>query len=959
MIIKNPLILQRPLSRAEYFQVVRTALATGHNLFARQAVLNWLATFPGDLRASLYFARALTGENRLSQAGHVLQKLCILDPEDLDAVQTYLDVIMLIKAQKNQPGLDWGLRERESEIKPEWSEAISSLEMTARAHRFALQGPKTDGEEIAPWGGPIWIARQALEKGEMQLASSLMDDAVSQVKKHPLGGIIHLQFLEMGSRESPEYLVDFARKYHQLWPDTLYFLIRLADWTSNIGRSDDAVALLHEAAARDIEGRVIQRIWGKGHPYQSLWPRRMQLKMDLMIPSPVMELMGWNQLPSGSSEPSKTVDVKELKENQGKEDIPVILAVGKLSVSQSTAPIKSDPILDQEKSRLTEQETLRYSVPASRAKKNVSVLNHDLLTAETELEKLASRYKLTGLTRQDGRFPIYIVFSLRGRLKTIYGEKVAELLEVEMKKLALAVRNRTGWGGRVMIADDPEYTLKIGSKPVKPEDPWACKLLIADLDEWLRKRGERIGAILIVGGPEIVPFHHLPNPVDDPDHDIPSDNPYSTRDENYFIPEWPVGRLPGGAGSDARLLLESLRRFQEQHGTKNRKVPQKHNLSRWIQAMIGNISPSYRRSFGYTAEIWREAAGLVFSSIGRPVWMHVSPPSGLKPEESGGITGRSNGLRGIPAPSGRMGYFNLHGKVNVPEWFGHRDPMRFSDEPDYPIALRPSDIGRSKGVSSIPQVVFSEACYGMHIKDRVIDETIVLKFLEAGSLAVVGSTSMAYGAVLAAPMVAADMLGFTFWRFLKRGMPAGEALRQAKIYLASEMHRRQEYLDGEDQKTLISFILYGDPLAELISKNRTPKSVRYRAKPLAKVQTVCDREDKPGEPIPVPMEVMDGVRRAVAKYLPGMIDARLAYSCEHELHSMPQKISEEQSCLHQRSSRSGNGLSFDRKDSRLTMNFRNLVTLSKQVSGSGETHLEIARLTLDEHGKLVKMVVSR
>ncbi len=959
MTIKNPLVLQRPLSRAEYFQVVRTALATGQNLFARQAVLNWLATFPGDLRASLYFARALAGENRLSQAGHVLQRLCILDPEDLDAVQTFLDVIMLMKAQQNQSRLDWGLREWESENKPEWREEISSLEMTVRAHRFALQGPKTDGEEIAPWGGPIWIARQALEKGETQLASSLMDDVVSQVKKHPLGGITHLQSLQMSSRESSENFVDIARKYHQLWPDTLYFLIRLADWSSNIGRSDDAVALLHEAAARDIEGRVIQRIWGKGHPYQSLWPRRMQLKMDLMIPSQVMELMGWNQLPSGSGESFKSVDVKDFKETLGKEDNPVIQGVDIPSVSQQTASSKSNPILDQDKSRYTEQETIKHSVPASRAKKNVRVINTDLLTVETELEKLASRYKLTGLTRQDGRFPIYIVFSLRGRLKSVYGEKVAELLEAEMKKLALAVRSRTGWGGRVVIADDPEYTLKIGLKPVKPEDPWACKLLIADLDEWLRKRGERIGALLIVGGPEIVPFHHLPNPVDDPDHDIPSDNPYSTRDENYFIPEWPVGRLPGGSGTDARLLLESLRRFQEQHSAKKPKVSHKQNLPRWIHDVIGNITPSYRRSFGYTAEIWQEAAGLVFSSIGRPVWMHVSPPSGLKQEESGGTTGRSNGLRGIPAPSGRMGYFNLHGKVNVPEWFGHRDPMRFSDEPDYPIALRPSDICSSKGVSSVPQVVFSEACYGMHIKDRVIDEVIALKFLEAGSLAVVGSTSMAYGAVLAAPMVAADMLGFTFWRFLKQGMPAGEALRQAKIYLASEMHRRQEYLDGEDQKTLISFVLYGDPLAELISKNRTPKSVRYRAKPLAKVQTVCDREDKPGEPTPVPMEVMDGVRRAVAKYLPGMIDARLVYSCEHEPHSMPQKISEEQSCLQQRSFSPENGHSNDRKSSRLTMNFRNLVTLRKQVSGSGETHLEIARLTLDEHGKLVKMVVSR
>ena len=51
----------------------------------------------------------------------------------------------------------------------------------------------------------------------------------------------------------------------------------------------------------------------------------------------------------------------------------------------------------------------------------------------------------------------------------------------------------------------------------------------------LAKHGEMIGALLIVGGPDIIPFHNLPNPVDDLDMEVPSDNPYGTRDENYFI----------------------------------------------------------------------------------------------------------------------------------------------------------------------------------------------------------------------------------------------------------------------------------------------------------------------------------------------------------------------------------------------------------------------------------------
>jgi hypothetical protein len=68
------------------------------------------------------------------------------------------------------------------------------------------------------------------------------------------------------------------------------------------------------------------------------------------------------------------------------------------------------------------------------------------------------------------------------------------------------------------------------------------------LDKVFAKKGEMIGSLLIVGGPEVVPFHRLPNPTDDLDDEVLSDSPYSTRDSNYFVPEWPVSRIPGGKG---------------------------------------------------------------------------------------------------------------------------------------------------------------------------------------------------------------------------------------------------------------------------------------------------------------------------------------------------------------------------------------------------------------------------
>jgi hypothetical protein len=204
---------------------------------------------------------------------------------------------------------------------------------------------------------------------------------------------------------------------------------------------------------------------------------------------------------------------------------------------------------------------------------------------------------------------------------------------------------------------------------------------------------------------------------------------------------------------------------------------------------------------------------------------------------------------------------------------------------------------------------------------------------------------MAYGAI-GSPLAAADLLGQFFWRDLLDGLPAGEALRQAKIRLADEMNRRQGFLDGEDQKTLISFVLYGDPLACVVSDRPLPKSIRYTDRPLAPVRTVNDRP-VPDTGGPLPPEVMAGVKRVVSRHLPGMNDARLVYT-----RSRPISGGENETDLDPKGKRKKNAQA-------AACAAPSLVTLSKQVARPGGVHPRIARLTLDDKGKVVKLVVSR
>ena len=297
----------------------------------------------------------------------------------------------------------------------------------------------------------------------------------------------------------------------------------------------------------------------------------------------------------------------------------------------------------------------------------------------------------------------------------------------------------------------------------------------------------------------------------------------------------------------------------------------------------------------------------------------------------------------LPLPISQMGYFNLHGVRDSVEWFGQRDPGNGEPGPDFPIALHPKDIvdGRQSHL-----IIFSEACYGAHILDKSIEEALSLKFLDSGAQAFIGSTVISYGSITP-PLNAADLLGKAFWGYFKEGYPAGDALLRAKIFLAKEMHKRQGYLDGEDQKTLISFVLYGDPLSRVNELKHT-KSYRLFSDNLQapkNLKTVCDREDTSIDPEKIPNDVIANVKKIVDQYLPGMRDAQVSISREHI-----ECASENHECPTSQLGPKGK-YKFDPD--------RRVVTLSKQITLTKHVHESYARLTLDKNGNVVKLAVSR
>jgi hypothetical protein len=731
-------------------------------------------------------------------------------------------------------------------------------------------------DSIPSWAKSLAEIRSKLKQEDPRTAGEFLPALLGSDSGSALAAVTHLELLSRDSDTPDLALRQLAEHYQSKFPEALLPSLILADSLIKGGQSDKGVALIHKAVSRDITGQVACRLWGEDHVYKNLWPSDLQAVLDIRLPAAVSGALGWNQLPAG-------------------------------------IPDRSDNGKDY------------YSYSETVESKDISVPER-LIEIEDDLH-----FRDGGKTsRSTGKFPMYVVFSTRKGLEKKYGPETAAIIIEEMKKTTYAVRLKPGWGALMLLADDPSSMANYGLKPTLSDDPWALKLALIDLEGVINDKGLMIGAVLIVGGPDVVPYHKLPNPIADVDSEVPSDNPYGTLDENYFIPEWPVGRLPGGVGSDPGLLLDMLRHISEHHmGKADRRRSLWEIILEWLSNLFAG-AVRHNHSFGYVAEAWKSASEDVFKLIQERGDLVTSPPYGKDTE--------------IPVPITRYGYFNLHGVEDSPYWYGQKDLTKGQPGPDYPVALRPQDIN---AYDDAPLFVFTEACYGVHLKGREIEESIALKYLSRGSHAVVGSTVTAYGSV-SAPLIAADLLAAYFWKHINQGFTSGIALQKAKIQLAREMNTRQGYLDGEDQKTLISFLHFGDPLASpATAERRESKSPAEPRHIPAEVKTVCDRSNLTTD---IPSATLMHVKQVVKRYLPGMEDAEMVLSTERkELN------------------RKGNQLESAQLGGKPVhtenLGQRHVVTLSKKLeipqNGGKTVHRHYARVTFDKTGKMVKLAVSR
>lgn len=855
------------IKRDDFVNILEQGIKCGSFRFVKQAAEVWLKKYPKDLLIEYFYAKSLINENDLEKSNKILTEITSCDPQFVDG----WDLLLQISPKNN-----YKLIER----------IIGNL--------FVLDHLKQD-YEIPQWAKILHDCIKDLDKSNYQSIENNLKIILSEGSSESIVGIYHLKFLR--HRQDINSIYQLAKLYHLRWPECLQISICLATLALECGDEAAGVKLLHECAANDSAGQVIKREWGKNHAFNSLWLRDLNIILNSPIPSQITVALGWNQLPAGKQSIFTNKQTPKTKINFNF----FHNVINKLDVERNVSRKINKKDLNKE----------------------------DNNNNKNECENIFEKTSKIDESNLDKRVPVYVVLTSKTKLISKYGEKSSLIILDEINKLIDTVNIRPGWKALTLIPDDINCMRLYELDPVNDIDPWKIKLAIVDLDKYLAKKGEMVGCILIVGGPQIIPFHALPNPTEDKDSEILSDNPYATLDANYFVPEWPVGRLPDEINNDPGLLLKQIRLIIQKHRQENLKT----NWLNLLQTLfLGHISliDVFRKmvkgttGFGYSAAVWRRSSIAAFRPIGAGSQLRISPPL-------------NNDVIDIAnLKKAKFVYFNLHGLPDTADWYGQRDLADNSNAPDFPVAISASQF---KSCNSIPDVVFSEACYGGFITSKDADDSVALKLKDQGVIGFVGSTCVSYGSIRT-PLIGGDLLAYLFWNYLKNGYSIGQAFIQAKIGLVKVMTQRQGYLDGEDQKTLISFTLYGDPLLLSKDKKAIYKNV-LRQKKVMRVNSISDQDGVEEKEVRISGEALEKLKNTLKEYLPN-------------LDNMSVKIK------HQKFSVSNGILTKPGKENKgFYSTNRVMVTYSKQIITQKIIHHQFIRATLDDQGRMIKLAVSR
>ena len=720
------------------------AIRLGSNEYAVAVCQHILSYFPRHTQAHSLLGQAYLEQGALAKAAEQFKAVIEVDPENVLA-RSALGVVY--------GGMD---------------DLPAAIEQFERAYQISPNNPdiaeglkqlyaQRDGEEPAQLKTPIAaVARWHSSKKQYSQALKEFDQVITAQD-----GRIELQLARAEALWRGGMLRDAERACMQVLqkaPNTLKAKLILAEiMTRDKTRERQGLALLHEALGIDPGGTLVKEMF-RDTPFKV-----PNLGEEIELPTP----------------------------NGGTVSPPEVEAA--ISMLPKSAPVEPETAMPDE---LELEDVTPIDGPKG-------LNDADLARFQADLQRIGNLL----LGSQQRSEPVgpsttttaEAIITSRSKLIAKYGQEGFDRLDRKLKEFQEALKG-SDVDAQIIYVDDDASLEPFGLKPVDPEKPEMIKNLVDRLEKSLAQNQRKLSYVLIVGGDSIIPFHRLRNPTEDEDENVPSDNPYASRDADFLIPQRAIGRMPDAEGGGISFLLGQLETAIAHKHKPSQKVEPLGCLGVLLSLGISVKFPQLRTSsLGLSALVWKDASAAVYEAIGDAKALLTSPP----------VTEAVFNVNWLLGSS--LSYFNLHGAKDSENWYGQKDYSYPDDYPMLPVALSPKMIAEANVASS---VIFSEACYGANILGKDSSSSLALRFVADGAIAFVGSTVTSYG-VPAPPLSNADLLAVHFWQNMTNGLSAGEALMRAKQSFMNEIAERQGWLDGDDQKTLLEFVLYGDPSSHL------------------------------------------------------------------------------------------------------------------------------------------------
>lgn len=377
--------------------------------------------------------------------------------------------------------------------------------------------------------------------------------------------------------------------------------------------------------------------------------------------------------------------------------------------------------------------------------------------------------------------------TVKSRLVDKYKEKQGALEQIDVAIKAWIKADADRGIRTVHVAvDDPTDMNSLGAKPISGK-PTAPRIKRAIDDLWKRLKPQYL---VLFGAKDVVPMFEVWNPAydhnGDDDEKVLTDNPYASSKRfrsshriGYLVPDRVIGRIPD---------------------------------------MVSDSDPAWFVEYLTTASTWTAQPASFYAGQLYAICSHECEGAGLdcmryirRPEADLLISppiedGLAAAQERLSAP---LHMIKCHGNERDAAFWGYQNADQKNKQEAWKQAVTSATL---KAYLKPATVVATMCCFGAEIflPKNADNWPLASTYLRKGAFGFVGSTKKAWGG-FPSEKNWSDWIAGGYLKNVLQGSSIGRAFLDSKIDYACAIIDQGRALDLADEKTLIEYVLLGDP----------------------------------------------------------------------------------------------------------------------------------------------------